>query len=207
MTTLSTDTFIRADQSGFGTASDGETWVRDAGIGVSNIVSNQGKIGPGGNDSQFLLGSQTAATINTLCRVKSGDAGNVAAVLIRYSTTGGTNGYRAGIFGTNLIVDKYVTGVRSNIGSTNVSYVVGDEWWVHAIMVGTSLTVAAWKDGGSEPAPQLSLTDASISAAGRYGVSVFMNADFTYFDHLTVTDNQASVAHRLITDGYGGVFS
>jgi hypothetical protein len=194
MSQLAQDTFIRADQSGFGAASDGKTWARDAGVGVSNIVSNQGKIGPGGNDSQFVLGSGTAGTINILCRVKSGDAGNVAAVLFRYSSTGGAspNGYRAGIFGGNLVVDKYVSGTRTNIGSTSVSYVVGEEWWIRAVASSTSIKATAWKDGTSEPGtPQLNLTDSSNST-GKYGVSVFMNADFTYFDSLTVTDNQSA---------------
>jgi hypothetical protein len=192
MTVLSSDTFSRANQSNFGTASDGETWVRDAGVGVSNIVSNQGKIGPGGNDSQFVLGSQTAGTINILCRIKSGDAGNVAAVLFRYSNSGSINGYRAGIFGGNLIVDKYVAGVRSNIGSTSVGYVVGEEWWIRAVASSTSIKATGWKDGNAEPgSPQLNLTDSSV-ASGQYGISVFMSNDFTYFDSLTVTDNQAS---------------
>lgn len=192
MTTLDSDSFARSNQSGFGTASDGSVWTRDAGIGQSNIISNQGRIGPGGNDSQFLIGSGTAGTVNCLCRIRSGDPGNVAAVLFRYSSTGGAsaNGYRAGIFGANLIVDKYVNGVRSNIGSTNVGYVVGQEWWVRAIASGTSITVAAWLDGNSEPAPQLNLTDSSVST-GQYGISVYMVNDYTYFDQLTITDNQS----------------
>lgn len=195
MSQLAQDTFLRANQSGLGTASDGKTWARDAGVGVSNIVSNQGKIGPGGNDSQFVLGSGTAGTINILCRVKSGDAGNVAAVLFRYSSTGGTNpnGYRAGIFGGNLVVDKYVSGTRTNIGSTSVGYNVGEEWWVRAVASSTSIKATAWKDGTSEPgSPQLNLTDSSNST-GLYGISVFMSNDFTYFDSLTVTDNQSAV--------------
>lgn len=200
MGTIAQDSFTRSDQSGLGTSSDGKTWTRDAGIGVSNIVSNQGRIGPGGGDSQFLLGSGTAATVNVLCRIKSGDSGNVAAVLFRYNTTGGTNGYRAGIFGGSLICDKYVTGSRSNIGSTSISYNVGEEWWVRAIASGTSITVAAWKDGTSEPSPQLNLTDSSVTSAGQYGISVFMSNDFTYFDSLTITDNQSIVTRtRTIT--------
>lgn len=194
MTTIAQDTFVRSDQSGFGTASDGKVWTRDAGVGTSNIVSNQGRIGPGGNDSQFVLGSGTAGTINILCRVKSGDSGNVAAVLFRYSSTGGTNanGYRAGIFGGSLVLDKYTAGARSNIGSTSISYVVGEEWWVRAIANGSSITVRAWKDGTAEPgSPQLIVTD-STHTTGLYGVSVFMSNDFTYFDSLTVTDNQSA---------------
>lgn len=192
MGNLAIDSFVRPNAAGLGTASDGQVWVRDTGIGQSNIVSNQGRIGPGGNDSFFLIGSGTAGTVNCLCRIKSGDATNVAAVLFRYSSTGGSNvnGYRAGIFGANLIVDRYVSGVRTNIGSTNVGYVVGQEWWVRAIASGSSITVAAWLDGNSEPAPQLSLTDSSV-ASGQYGISAFMMNDYTYFDSLTITDNQS----------------
>lgn len=192
MTTLSSDSFARTNASGFGTASDGEVWTRDAGIGVSNIVSNQGRIGPGGNDSQFLIGSGTAPTVNCLCRVKSGDLGNVAAVLFRYSSQSGANnnGYRAGIFGSSLVIDKYINGVRSNIGTINVGYAVGQEWWVRAIASGSSITATAWLDGTNEPAPQLSVTDGSVST-GQYGISVHMANDFTYFDSLTITDNQS----------------
>lgn len=192
MTNLAVDSFGRPDQSGFGTASDGQAWVRDAGIGVSNIVSDQGRVGPGGNDSFFLIGTGTAGTVNCLCRVKSGDATNVVAVLFRYSSTSGTNvsGYRAGFFGSNLVVDRYVNGVRSNIGSTNVGYTVGQEWRVRAIANGTTITVTGWQDGNTEPGPQLNLTDSSVST-GQYGVSAFMMNDFTYFDQLLITDNQA----------------
>lgn len=192
MSNLAVDSLQRPNQVGLGIASDGQAWTRDAGIGQSNIVSNQGRIGPGGNDSFFLIGSGTAGTVNCLCRIKSGDATNVAAVLFRYSSTGGSNvnGYRAGIFGANLIVDRYVNGVRANIGSTNVGYVVGQEWRVRAIASGSSITVAAWLDGNSEPAPQLNLTDSSV-ASGQYGISAFMMNDFTYFDSLTITDNQS----------------
>jgi hypothetical protein len=163
------------------------------GVGVLNLASNQGRIGPGGNDTHVLLGSGTAATINILCRIKSGDGGNAACVLFRYSNAGSVSGYRAGFFGSNIVVDKYVSGVRSNIGSTNVSYVTGEEWWLRVVASSTSITVKAWKDGNAEPgSPQVNLTDSSITSAGQYGISVFMSNDFTYFDSLVVTDNQSA---------------
>lgn len=204
MTTLAADNVNRVDQSGFGTASDGQTWARDAGVGVPNVVSNQLRVGPGGGDSHFLIGTGTAATVNCLCRVKSGDSLNAACVLFRYSSTAGTNvsGYRAGIFGSNLVVDRFVSGTRTNIGSTSIGYVIGEEWWVRAIASGTSITVTAWKDGNSEPSsPQLNLTDNGITSAGQYGLSVFMSNDFTYFDSLTITDNQSgTVVTQSITE-------
>lgn len=193
MSNLAIDSFQRPDSaSSFGVASDGQTWVRDAGIGVSAIVSNQGRVGPGGNDSHFLIGSGTASTVNLLCRVKSDSSGNVAAVLFRYSSQSGTNnnGYRIGLFSSTLMADKYTNGVRTGIGSYATSYVIGEEWWVRAIAVGSSITGTAWKDGTTEPAPQLSLTDSGF-ASGQYGISVHMAAGFTYFDSLTITDNQS----------------
>lgn len=192
MTNLAVDSFGRPDQSGFGTASDGQAWTRDAGIGQSNIVSDQGRIGPGGNDSFFLIGSGIAGTVNCLCRIKSDTSGNVAAVLFRYSSTGGTNYncYRIGLFNSNLMADRFINGSRTGIGSFTTAYNIGEEWWVRAIATGSTITATAWKDGTSEPAAQLNLTDSNI-ASGQYGISVFMAGGFTYFDQLTITDNQA----------------
>ena len=203
MTTLDSDNFQRPNQPGWGTASGGSTWAFSGVSETLSITSNEGVEGSlTGGDWHAQLGSTTAATVNLLVRLKVDDTLNFAGVMGRYSSTGGINGYRIGLFSGTLKADKYVTGIRTQIGtSVSFSYTTGQFVWVRAVISGTTITGTAWLDGNSEPgSPQFSTTDSSISAAGKFGLSAFMSSGNNHFDSFIATDNSSvSTKTRTVT--------
>lgn len=196
MTTLDSDTFVRPNVSGsWGTASSGSTWSFAGVTENENLTSNEGVEGSvTSGDWHALLGTTTAATINLLVRVKVDDTLNFAGVMGRYSSSGGISGYRIGLYSGTLKADKYVSGTRSQIGTpVSFSYTTSQYVWIRAVISGTSITGKAWLDGGSEPgSPQFSTTDSSVSAAGQFGLSAFMDSGNNSYDHFTATDNSSS---------------
>lgn len=214
MTILAQDTFIRANQSGFGIASDGiNVWGSpiNGAVATAAISSNEGVITGtgGGGDSQIILGSLTPTDINMLIRTATNNTGQLNGLLWRYTSTSGGSGYRCGFFGgTTFNVDKYTTGSRANIGSFSFSYTTNAFYWIRLIHTSSgTLEIRVWQDGSSEP-NTFNLTQTETTyASGNFGVSMFIiNPDTVSYDHLTVTDNSSAV-HFFISDGLGGVFS
>ena len=87
--TLASDSFSRANQSGFGTSSDGETWV-ETGLGTLSISSNAGVIVSTGSDTNVQLGSNTSTPQEVVCQVTFGNVNDIGGVQARYSVSGGS---------------------------------------------------------------------------------------------------------------------
>lgn len=196
MTTLAQDTFVRANQAGWGTASDGtNTWGSPIGPGTASIASNEGTmVGTGGGgDVHMVLGSLTPTNINMLIRTKTTNAGGDLNGLLWRWTTATSNGYRCGFFGgTTFNVDKYTSGSRANIANFSFSYTSNSFYWIRLIhtSVGT-LQIRVWADGSSEPGTWNLNTTETTYASGNFGTSTFVSSiDTISFDSLTVTDNQ-----------------
>lgn len=199
MTTLSVDTFIRANQSGWGTASGGESWSTVVDSPTLNISSNEGTCSTGAfSDSVMRIGSQTTADINFLMRTKvaNGNAGPVW----RYQDA--SNYYRCvQEDGGTLYLQKRVSGSNTTITTINPSgFSTSSFFWIRIIASGTSIKVTWWLDGNSEPGtPNIDTTDSAITSAGGYGIgSVGYGGGANSFDSLTVTDN-ASVTTNTRT--------
>lgn len=202
MTTLATDTFQRADQSGWGTASDGSTWaIHNLGTDTNSIVSDEGKAGPGysGQYSTAIIGNKTTGTINHLCRMSINEAGAdgvFAGVTFGWQDT--TDYYLVGIFEGGLYADKVVGGARSSLAGGNAvsGWSAGSFFWIN-VTCSTLNTYDcyAWMDGQSQPAsPLFSFTDNTWST-GSFGLvwqTFSASTEYVLFDHLTVTDNQTS---------------
>ncbi len=204
MATLSTDNFNRANQSGLGTASDGETW--GAGVGPVNlgISSNQGTLSVNSPaDGWSLLGSQTTKPINLLLKFKISN-GNFG-LLWRYQNA--NNWYKAVMQedGT-LFLEKMVSGSLTTITSTVIgTWDISQFWWIRVVHDSANLCkITAWRDGTSEPAAQISQTESSINAAGQYGVigTNYSSTANHLFDDLTVTDNAGSTLSGAATGQY-----
>ena len=205
MTTLATDTFIRADQSGWGTASDGDTYTT-SGTSTLAIASNEGTV-TGGTDEYMLIGSGTSAPVNVLVRCCTDTNAANMGLVGRYASS--TTLYRCFLHNQTLNLEKIVSGSGTSLATTGFSYGANQFCWIRLICQGTTISADCWVDGGSEPgSPQISVTDSAISAAGSYGMHALNGSGTTKFDSLTVTDNgSGSVTHLRISDGYGGVFS
>lgn len=204
MTTLATDTMIRANQSGLGTASDGvNVWAAITNSATANIVNNEASISNciSGFPSIFL-GSQTTADINILVRIQQVnstldgfgpcfrciDANNMYFIAL-YS---GDNG---------LLFAKLTSGSYSFIQAGNFTFSTGVYYWIRTVMSGNHLQARVWQDGNSEPSTwTIDTTDTTYTTAGQFGMScnTFQtSSDTVLFDHITVTDNSTSSTRTI----------
>jgi len=199
MTTLATDTFIRTNQSGWGTASDGSTYTMDTSgvVSTTNIASNEGTAVVG-NDLYAQISSGTSAPVNILIRCATDSNGTNIGVFGRYSS--GVNGYLAYLHSQTFNLDKIVSNAHTNLANTSFSYGANQYCWIRMVLSNTSLSATVWLDGNSEPGtPQLSVTDSTFSAAGRYGAYFQPGGGTGYYDHLTVTDNGSGVTTNTMS--------
>jgi len=190
MSTLATDTFSRANQVGFGTASDGtDTWSQARGAMTWAITSNKGTCNSasGGTFNVFRLGSQTAASVEILVRVNPADTSDIGCVA-RYQDI--NNFYYGVLSGGNLVIGVNNAGTFTTLRSVGFTYSAGSAYWLRFRLVSTSLSLKAWADGSGEPGSfQATITDSAISSAGGFGLgSDSSSATNTQFDSLTVTN-------------------
>lgn len=200
MATVEQDTFTRPDTNTWNPASNGDSWTFPGVAETYSITSNKGLEGSlNGGDWHGILGAGVTATPNLLVRVKADSTSNFIGVFGRYTNASGVNGYRMGLFAGQIVADKFINGVRTNLGSSvSFSYDTSHYYWLHAIMNGSTLTCAAWVDGGSEPAPQYSITDNSVVGSGGVGLSGFMSAANNSYDSFLATDNQAGAINLAV---------
>ena len=182
--TLAQDTFHRANQKFWGTASDGQTWGGDANtIAVFSIKGNTGQIANGNNSYSAVLGpSITNAEVLVSGSMSVFSKSNIGAVL---RWTDGKDWYKAYIDGTNLVIQKKVHGVGTTLGTTSFAAGAGTSYTIRFRVVGSTLYAKVWPTSGTEPAGwMLQLTDSTLTS-GQCGVHVSLpigvTATFTSF--------------------------
>lgn len=204
MAILASDTFTRANQSGWGTSSGGQVWTAPRGAGSYSIVSNEGiNSTNGGTFSVARIGSGTATSQEVLVRLKPADMTSNIGTVARYVDN--NNFYYGVLVGGVARIGKDVANTFTTLASTSVTYTTANFYWLRFNLVSTTLRLRFWQDGTSEPGTwTVTVTDSALSSGG-YGLGSDA-AGSTSFDSLTVTDASAAV-HLRIMDGYGGVFS
>lgn len=187
MTILASDTFARANQSGWGTSSGGQVWTAPRGGGAYSIVSNEGvNSSNGGTFSVARIGSGTATSTEVLVRLKPADTTSNIGTIARYIDT--NNFYYGVLVGGVARIGKNVSGFTT-LASTSVTYTTANFYWLRFNLVSTTLRLKFWQDGTSEPASwTVTTTDSSLSSGG-YGLGSDAVGS-TSFDSLTVTDAQ-----------------
>ena len=201
-TTLSSDTFSRANQSGWGTASDGETWAHSVGTTTLAISGNEGTATGTTGANLMLLGSNTALNAEALVRMSSSTGNDTPGPVLR--ATGTTTYYNATLNGSLLVIRKDIAGTVTTLASVSFTMSAATFYWLRFRVVGSTLYAKAWQDGSAEPAAwTATATDTAITSAGQWGLRTVLNVgtDVISFDHFTVTTVPAN-----ISDGYGGVF-
>jgi len=172
--TLAQDTFLRADQKLWGTASDGQTWSGDANqINAFTIFGATGQIA-GNGTFNALLGPPNA----NIQVVVSGSTNSFAhghsnfGAVLRW--TNDENWYKAYIDGSSLIVIKRVNGEISRLGASPFVAQGGISYTLRFGVVGSELFAKVWRTSATEPADwMLSLTDASLPS-GQGGIRVLL---------------------------------
>lgn len=163
---LAQDTFKRANQVFWGTATDGRQWTGDANsIEVFSIVGNAGQIDHAQGTFNAILGSVTtnAEVIfsGTVNQFATGGAVNMGAVL---RWTDDNNWYKALIDGSNLQILRRVNGKTTSLGSVPFRAQAGISYTLRFRAVGAALFVKAWQSNQPEPnAWMLTVMDTMLS--------------------------------------------
>jgi hypothetical protein len=170
-TTLAQDTFQRANQKYWGTASDGLIWGGDANNQAAFSISNNvGQIANGSGPYNAVLGpSTTDAEVLFTGSVSSFNNNNLGAVL-RWRDT--NNWYKAYINGSQLVVQKKVNGTATTLSQATFTATAKTAYYLRFRVVGTTLYAKAWAATATEPtAWTITTTDSSLSS-GQCGLRI-----------------------------------
>ena len=124
--TTSTDTFVRANQNGWGVASYGESWTFTGAANANSISNNEGIIAAsGGGDVHAQLGSKTLQNPLITCRIAINNSGDIAGVQGRFSSASGTSCYKLLWYSGNIHINKAVNGTNTQLISTAFTMKIG----------------------------------------------------------------------------------
>jgi streptogramin lyase len=186
-TPLGTDTFQRANQALWGTASDGQTWGGDANANSSfSITNDAGVVSNTGTTSySAVLGpAVTDAEVYVTGSISSFSSSNFGDVL---RWTDANDWYKAYIDGKNLVVQKKVAGTATILATVPFAGTAGTQYTIHFRVVGSTLTANVWAASGTEPAGwMITATDGSL-ASGFCGMRILTGSGSA-----TITNFQAS---------------
>ena|SRR3990167_1745045 len=217
MATVFQDTFNRADQSNWGTASGGGDWTTTTGgSGASvSISSNRGaNTGSGSGDAgAYHALSQQSGIVITFTYATQANFTSDSTVFwvgVRNTTTNRlTNAYGA-IFGQGAITIK-----DSNTDKATASFTFSNSTLYNVEMDYNSdnhLDIYVWADGGSKPGtPSLSFTNGGspytpTSSGSNIVMTVTYNSPTTsYFDDLLITDGAVAASGAVHNLGLLGV--
>ncbi len=163
-TTLAKDTFQRANQTNWGTASDGQKWGGDANSSsVFSISANTGKVANGSTSYSAVLGPiATNAQVLFSGSISNFNGTNLGAVL-RWRD--GNNWYKAYIDGSNLIIQKKVQGTTTILGTKAFTATAGTSYSLRFSISSTTLSAKVWQTGTNEPTSwMITVTDSSIQS-------------------------------------------
>jgi hypothetical protein len=169
-TALGTDTFQRANQSLWGTASDGHTWGGDANSQkVFSISGNAGLVSnTGGLSYSAVLGPKASnAEVYATGALSSFSNSNFGDVL---RWTDGNNWYKAYTDGGHLFIQKKVAGTTTMLASVPFSATAGTAYTIHFRVVGSTLTANVWAASGSEPSGWMVTASDSTLTSGYCGM-------------------------------------
>src|SRR5579859_821974 len=148
---LGNDLMIRANQSGWGTAFDGQTWVK-VGTGTDAIVSNEGSIANTTGDVHEVLGSRTWTDLDGTVRFQLSAATISAGIELRY--TDANNFYRLQVSTTTVTILKKEVGVTTTLATVPITVTTGVWWRMRFRVFGTAQPILqgnVWLDGTLEP--------------------------------------------------------
>lgn len=150
-TPLVNDTFVRANQSGFGTSFDGQAYTQ-VGTGTAAIVSNEGQISATTGDVEMVAGSNTGGDEDGSVRFSLSTATMEAGMELR--RVDGNNWYRLYATGTQLVLVQNVAGVQTTLASATLTLSTGLYYRMRFRIVSSgpaTVTGRVWLDGSPEP--------------------------------------------------------
>jgi hypothetical protein len=194
MAILSSDSFSRGNQSGFGTASDGESWTFTGQASTNSIASNEGLVKANGNNDTFAhLGSQTSADQEVMCRMAIGDhSGDICGVLGRF--TDGNNTYKLLYYSGDIHINKSVSGSGSNLANYGgLTLTNGTFYQFKLKCVGTTITGKVWDASTAEPGSwMMTVTDSGVASGGFAILANTSSSAGIQFDTFAALDTTGS---------------
>ncbi len=178
------DTFQRANQAHWGTASDGQAWGGDSGTANGfAITNNTGTVTNAGSTSySAVLGSSTSdVEVLYSGSLSSYTNANFGAVL---RWTDGNNWYKAYIDGGMFYIQKKVAGTTTALASASFAGQGGTSYSIRFQAFGTKLNAKVWATGSAEPSGwTLTTSDTSLTTgyAGVRALTQGGTATFTSF--------------------------
>lgn len=191
VTALGQDTFQRANQTGWGTSSDGHVWNNNVGSGTISITSDEGVISTtSGNDVDIQFDSVSAADVDLYVRFAINNSADVAGIEGRYSAPGAVvTCYKFLYYSGQVHINKSVAGSNTNLTNAGSAITVAAFYWFRFQIQGTTLSGKIWQDGTAEPVSwTTTTTDSSISSSG--GLALLANSSSgsgVQFDHFQAT--------------------
>lgn len=173
---LAKDTFQRAAQVFWGTASDGRMWTGDANsIEVFSIANGAGQIDHAQGAFNAVLGALNAnaevLVTGTVNQFVAGGKVNLGVVL-RWTDT--NNWYKALIDGTNLQILSRVNGVTTSLALMPFPAKGGVTYNLRFRVTGANLFARAWQNGQPEPATWMLTVANTALTQGMGGVRVLV---------------------------------
>ncbi|HSW87586.1 MAG TPA: hypothetical protein VLG12_00310 [Candidatus Saccharimonadales bacterium] len=176
------DTFVRPNQTHWGTASDGQTWSADANTSSKfSINGNKGLISSGdGVNYNAILGS-TVSNVDVLFSGKMSNFqyANIGSIL-RFTDT--NNWYKAFLDqGDNLVIQKKVNGTVTVLASVDFTASANTLYNVRFRAVGNTLYAKAWNAASAEPANWMITTTDNTFSSGHVGLRSLTQSGITAY--------------------------
>lgn len=184
---LAQDTFQRANQKFWGTASDGNTWGGFANTNAAfSIQNNTGQVANTSGAYDAVLGSTATDAEVLFTGSSSSFTKNDIGALLRW--TNKSNWYRAYINGAQLVVQKKVNGTVTTLSTASFAASANTNYSIRFRVVGTTLYAKAWPTSGTEPTSwTITTTDSSLSS-GQCGIRINITSGVT----VNITSFQAT---------------
>src|SRR6266568_798348 len=202
MTVILQDTFLRSNvASGWGTGTDGKSWVLDnAPTGTQDVTSNEGHIVNSGTATvpDFIYGSSVTTTdTDVSIRVQFTNTGDECIPLLRRQSAGNFyyGGYDAG---SGKQIKKRVANSGTSLASAAFTATTNIFYWIRFQAIGSTLRMRMWQDGTSEPGVwDVTITDTTYTTAGSTGLHIATASTNTVSaDHFTVDNTVAAAASQ-----------
>lgn len=181
-TILAKDTFQRANQALWGTATDSQTWGGDANtLSAFSIASNLGVIASNSTSMSAVLGpTATDAEVLFTGKMSAFNGGNLGAAL---RWTDGNDWYKAYIDGTNLIVQKKVAvagiGITTVLSTVAFAATANKLYDLRFRVVGTTLYAKVWLASKKEPTTWMITTTDTTFQSGYCGLRMLVPSGVT----------------------------
>ena len=196
MITIAQDTFARANQSGLGTASDGESWTF-TGFGTPSIVSNRGQITGATGANRPRLGNGIMMNGDITVRMSLSSTTDNIGFIVRYVDT--NNYVQVSVASGSITVRVVVANVGTNLTpTTGISLSINTNYQLHINLNNNVYSVNVWLDGTSEPGGWVCQATDSVGAAtrnGQYGLYALIGttSDIILFDSFLVTSTPPTI--------------